>query len=154
MAIEKIAKGLLDVHSALRWIGLILLIATIVDSVIRMYRPFKENERKLALFTLIAFHSQLLTGLILYFVSPTIKGFIQAGDIMKNSIARFYIVEHLLMMLLAIAIITIGYSRAKRQSESWAKHRMLFFYYLTAFLIILISIPWPFRIVGEGRGWF
>jgi hypothetical protein len=57
-------------------------------------------------------------------------------------------------MLIAIALVTVGYSKAKKQSEHWSKHRIIFFYYFFAFIIILISIPWPFRLVGEGRGWF
>jgi hypothetical protein len=147
-------KGLLDLHSALRWIAIILMIATIVDSLVRMYRPFKDNERKLALFTLISLHTQLIIGLLLYFVSPVIAAAFEAGHIMKNPVGRFYLVEHLLGMLLAITLVTIGYSKAKKQSEHWSKHKIIFFYYLFAFIIILISIPWPFRLVGEGRGWF
>lgn len=146
--------GLLHLHSALRWVALILLVATIIDSLIRMYRPFKENERKLALFTLISLHTQLLIGGVLYFVSPLVSSWMDAGHIMKNSVARFYIVEHFAGMVIAIALVTIGYSRAKKQSEHWTKHRMIFFYYLAAFILILLSIPWPFREVGAGRGWF
>jgi len=146
--------GLLHLHSALRWLAIILMLATIIDSLVRMYRPFRENERKLALFTLIALHTQLLLGLVLYFTSPMIEGFIQAGGIMKNPVARFLIVEHFIGMALAIILVTIGYSRAKRQSEHWLKHKMIFFYYLVAFILILISIPWPFREAGAGRGWF
>ena len=146
--------GLLHLHSALRWVALLLLVLTIADSAIRMYRPFKENERKLAMFAMITLHTQVLIGIALYFVSPMIKGFMEDGHIMKNSIARFYIVEHLLLMLLAIAVVTIGYSRAKRQAEAWAKHRMIFFYYLVGLILILLSIPWPFREAGAGRGWF
>jgi hypothetical protein len=146
--------GLLHLHSALRWVAIVLLIATIIDSLVRMYRPFKENERKLALFSLITLHSQLIIGLFLYFISPVIASAIEAGHVMKNPIGRFYLVEHLLGMLIAIALVTVGYSKAKKQSEHWSKHRIIFFYYFFAFIIILISIPWPFRLVGEGRGWF
>ncbi len=146
--------GLLHIHSALRWVVFILMIATIIDSLMRMYRPFKENERKLALFTLISLHTQLLIGLILYFVSPMISQFLEAGHVMKNPVARFYIVEHLVGMCLAITLVTVGYSRAKKQSEHWSKHRIIFFYYLAAFILILLSIPWPFREAGAGRGWF
>jgi membrane-associated HD superfamily phosphohydrolase len=147
-------NGLLHAHSGLRWIALLLLIITIVDSLVRMYRPFKENEKKLALFTLISLHTQLLIGVILYFVSPRISDYIEKGDIMKNADSRFFMVEHFALMLLAIILVTVGYSRAKRQSEHWTKHRMIFFYYLTAFILIMISIPWPFREIAAGRGWF
>ncbi len=146
--------GFNHLHSALRWLILLLLIATIVDSAVRMYRPFKENERKLALLTLIAMHIQALIGLVLFFISPVMKGFFTAGDIMKNTMSRFFVVEHLLGMALAVVLVTLGYSKAKKQAESWAKHKMLFYYYLFAFIIILLSIPWPFREVGKGLGWF
>ncbi len=143
-----------ELHSALRWLIIILLLATIIDSAVRMYRPFKENERKLALFALIALHTQALIGFALYFVSPMMRGFFAKGDIMKDAVSRFYVVEHLAGMLIAAVLVTLGYSRAKRQAQSWAKHRILFYYYLFAFLIILISIPWPFRQAGASLDWF
>jgi hypothetical protein len=62
------------------------MVLTITDSLIRMYRPFKENERKLAMFAMITLHVQLLIGIALYFVSPTIEGFMDAGHIMKNPV--------------------------------------------------------------------
>lgn len=147
-------NGLIHAHSGLRWVALLLLVATIVDSLVRMYRPFKENERKLALFTLISLHTQLIIGLILMFVGERAKAYFAAGDIMKNSVSRFFLVEHTVGMLLAIALVTVGYSRAKRQSEHWSKHRMIFFYYTAALLLILVSIPWPFRSIAAGSGWF
>jgi FtsH-binding integral membrane protein len=149
-------NALLHAHSGLRWIVFILMLATIIDSAIRMYRPFKESERKLALFALISLHTQFLIGIILYIFSPTMRAIFggHPEDIMGNSIFRFWVVEHPLMMLIAVILVTVGYSRAKRQSEHWAKHRMTFFYYLAALILILLSIPWPFREVGLGRGWF
>lgn len=146
--------GLLHLHSALRWLVFVFMMATIIDSLFRMYRPFKENERKLAFLSLVTLHTQLLIGLFLYFTSPMIAQFIEQGVIMKKPVARFYVVEHLFGMAIATILVTVGYVRAKRQSEHWSKHRMLFFYYLAALILILLSIPWPFREVGAGRGWF
>ncbi len=146
--------GINHIHSALRWLIIFLMLATIIDSLIRMYRPFKENERKLALFALITLHTQVLIGFVLYFFSPMMKGFFATGDIMKNSVPRFFVVEHLAGMLIAAILVTMGYSRAKKQAEAWAKHKLLFYYYLFAFIVILVSIPWPFREAGLGRGWF
>jgi FtsH-binding integral membrane protein len=149
-------NAILHAHSGLRWIVFILMLVTIIDSAIRMYRPFKESERKLALFSLIALHTQFLIGIILYIFSPTMRAIFSGHpeDMMGNPIYRFWILEHPLMMLIAVILVTVGYSRAKHQSEHWAKHRMTFFYYLAAFILILLSIPWPFREVGLGRGWF
>jgi formate/nitrite transporter FocA (FNT family) len=130
------------------------MLITIVDSLVRIYRPFLSSERKLALITLIILHTQLLIGIALYFVSPFVANAIESGNVMKDPVNRFYLVEHAIGMCVAIAFVTVGYSKAKKQSESWAKHKLIFTYYTIAFILILISIPWPFRMVGEGRGWF
>jgi membrane protein DedA with SNARE-associated domain len=99
-------------------------------------------------------HTQLIIGVLLYFVSPTIKGFMEAGDVMKNSAARFFVVEHAAMMIIAIAVLTVGYSKGKRAIDEATKHRKIFFAYLIALIILIVSIPWPIREVGAGRGWF
>ena len=69
-----------------------------------------------------------------------------------NAFNRFYGLEHGLGMLLAIAIITIGYSKYKKAVDGNAKHQKISFFYLFGFLIMLLSIPWPFR--NLGAGWF
>lgn len=144
--------GLLHLHSFLRWVALLLMVITIADSLMRVYRPFLNNERKLSLLTMIILHMQLLIGIGLEI--PYISKAMEIGGIMKNPELRFFVVEHFLGMLLAIALVTIGHIKAKKQSESWAKHKLIFSYYTIALILILISIPWPFRMVGEGRGWF
>ncbi|MEZ4800975.1 MAG: hypothetical protein R2809_14625 [Flavobacteriales bacterium] len=148
-------KGLMHLHSALRWVILILLIVTIVDSLLRMYKPVNNTDKKLALFTLASVHTQIIIGLILYFVHRDMHKLFENGDVMKNSIARFWAVEHMAGMVLAAVFITIGYSRAKRMAEKWAKHRMIFAYYTIGLILILASIPWPFREVAKalGVGW-
>jgi membrane protein DedA with SNARE-associated domain len=98
---------------------------------------------------LIATHAQLVLGLILYFISPYVNF---ASGVMKDKILRFYTIEHFVGMILAIVLITIGYSRAKRQNEAGAKFRTHYVYYLLGLIIILLSIPWPFRDLGAG--WF
>lgn len=147
--------GLIHLHSTLRWVVLILLVVTIVDSLIRMYRPVTNTEKKLALFTLASVHLQILIGLALYFFGDHVTEMIAQGDVMKDSVSRFWVVEHFAGMVIAAVFITVGYSRAKRQAEKWAKHRMIFIYYLVGLLLILASIPWPFREAAKalGIGW-
>jgi uncharacterized protein YacL len=145
--------GLLHLHSALRWVALILLVITIVDHFQRRYRPFNENDNKLALFTLISMHIQLLIGLVLW--GNTLADILSANaEVMKDKLNRFYIVEHFLGMALAVAFVTVGYVKAKKQEDKAIRHRLIFGYYLVAFILVMISIPWPFREVGAGRGWF
>lgn len=138
-------------HSGLRWVVLLLLLSAIVNAVVNFSgkNGYREKDRKLALFTLIFTHVQLILGLILYFISPKVQF---VSGMMKDAMLRFYGVEHLVGMLIAIALITIGYSRAKRKTEAVAKFKTTFWFYLIGLLVIVASIPWPFRDLGGG--WF
>jgi len=72
----------------------------------------------------------------------------ETEGMMTDKYQRFFTVEHMLMMLIAIAIATIGYSGAKRISDSMKQHKRIFITYLIALILILASIPWPFRNLG------
>lgn len=141
--------GLVHAHSGLRWVALILLLVAVVTAFNKRngYGSFSDGDRKLYLFTLISVHTQLLLGLALLFISPKVD----FGQ-MSDKIYRFYSVEHTAGMLLAIILITIGYSRAKRATVASDKHRLVSVFYGLGLLLILASIPWPFRI--PGAGWF
>ena len=76
------------------------------------------------------------------------------GAIMKNSAFRFFAIEHIIGMLIAIILVHIGYGYSKKNIPDAVKHKRTFLFYGLALLIILISIPWPFRTVGAGRTWF
>ena len=138
-------------HSGIRWIVLILLIAAIVNAFMKWQggKEFKDSDKKLNLFALTGTHIQFLLGLGLYFVSPKV---IFSGESMKNAVNRFFLVEHSSMMLLAILLITIGYARSKRQSDSSKKFKTSFIFYLIGLAIILFSIPWPGG--NLGGSWF
>ena len=142
---------LVHAHSGLRWFVLLTLIVAIVNSFGKTdgSRSFTNRDRRLALMALIFTHLQLILGLILYFISPLV---VFSGESMKNPVLRFYLVEHISLMLLAIVLITMGYSRAKRAIDEGKKFRNILVFYLIGLILILISIPWPFRI--ENAGWF
>ncbi|RRB00992.1 cytochrome B [Larkinella rosea] len=148
---------LVRAHSGLRWIVLIVLLAAIVTA-FRKWQgrdEYTPGNNKLYLFALIATHTQFTIGLILYFLSPKVGWFaegIDVGTIMKTAIYRFYSIEHIFGMLIAVALITIGRSKSRRLSGPVQKHRTVFMFYGLGLLAILISIPWPFRI--PGAGWF
>ncbi len=144
-------NGLLHAHSGLRWIALFLIIITILISFTSKNKPYSAGEKKLALFTLISFHIQLLIGLYLYFSENGRITFFEG--FMKSDVARFFNVEHITGMLIAITLITIGYSKAKRQSEAAAKRKTIKTFYIIGLLIVLATIPWPFR-TALGAGWF
>ena len=133
-------NGLLHLHNSLRWVIIILLLITLVQAFTK-----KEGIQKTSLWLLIAAHITLLLGLFQYFNSD-LAGFKMIanmggmGNVMKSSFARFWVVEHFSAMLLAIVVITIGRSRAKKLNYSAAVKL-----YLVALLLIMAAVPWPFR---------
>jgi len=140
-------------HSGLRWVVLILLVAAIGRAFgKRRGSTVYPGKDPLALYAFIATHVQLLLGLILYFISPYVSFEGGMGSIMGDTVRRFYTVEHLTGMLLAIGLITVGYVKAKKQAETNRGWKTISVYYLIGLVIILASIPWPFRI--PGAGWF
>lgn len=137
--------ALLHSHSGLRWILLILLLVTIFQAMgSPKGNPLSAQTKKLSLFTLIATHLQAVLGLGLYFMSPKVQF---SSDTMSNSMLRFFTMEHTLMMLIAIILITMGNSYAKKDNG-----KKLFLFYTIALVIILAAIPWPFR-TALGAGW-
>ena len=99
----------------------------------------------------------LLLGLYQWVTGPWGLKSIQTngmGVVMKNSVLRFFAIEHLIGMLIAIVLIHIGYSYAKKNIPDAVKHKRTLVFFGLALLVILISIPWPFRAVGADRTWF
>jgi len=139
-------NGILHAHSGLRWVLFILLILAIVNA-FRKWKTgakFTGKDKLLGILTIAFTHTQAILGFVLYFVNEKYKGFSEMG----NKVARFYAVEHLLGMLLAVVFITIGYSKAKKATKDSAKFRKIFIWFLLALILILVSIPWPFIIAG------
>ena len=148
---------LLRSHSGLRWVVLALLVGAIVKSAMGMNsgKKFEGIDNKLSLFAMISVHIQLLLGLGLYFISPFVKAAMEMGmgEAMKDSVMRFWLVEHLFGMLIGITLITIGRIASKKASDDKAKFKKVAVYFALGLLAILITIPWPFRELLV-RGWF
>ena len=128
-------------HSGWAYLALILLVFAVVNSFIgkSSKKEFSAKDRKIALFGLIATHVQLLIGLLLYFVSPL--GY-QAIDLMKDAAFRLTSLEHPLVNILAIVLVTIGWSKHKKAATSEAKFNSIFIFYGLGLLLILSRIPW------------
>ena len=132
--------GMKHLHSTL---AIILLLALVVAIVITLanYAGKKPYNRKIALIGLIAAHMQLLVGLIMYFVSPLgIQAF--SGENMKNSLSRLYFLEHPLMMIIAIVLITMGYSKSKKLADAQKANKTVLIFYIIGLIFILSRIPW------------
>jgi len=95
---------------------------------------------------LISAHIQLLVGLALYAMSSMVT-FSDMGSVMKTANLRYWTVEHISMMVIAIVLITVGHSKSKKAATAQAKHRSIAVFYSIALVIILAAI---LMAVGKG----
>jgi cytochrome b561 len=140
-------------HAGLRWVVLILLIAAIAKAFSKRKTGEIYTKDKLALFALISVHIQLLLGLLLYlWLSPygIVAEPLEGGG---SSIAAYYNYVHWWTMLIAVILITVGYSKAKRQAELNKGWKTIAVHYLVGLIIMLAGIPWPFYPGLESVGW-
>lgn len=133
--------ALKHLHSGWRYVALLLIIIAIISAFSGWFgkNNYTEGNRKLNLFTLIAFHLQALIGLILYFVSPKVR-LDDMAMAMKDSISRYWTVEHLFMMLIAVVLITIGHSKSKKITASTQKHKTIAIFYTLALIIVVVAV--------------
>jgi len=138
---------LVALHSLNRFVLLILLLVVIGKSLMGWLNksPFEKADDKLSLFLFISTHTQLLLGLILYFISPIV---IFSGASMKDAVARYWLVEHGAGMLIAIVLISLGRILSKKLSDSTAKHKRMFIYNIVALVVILVILK------SSHRGFF
>jgi len=117
----------------------VLVLLAIIQSLLGWLgkKPYTEGNRKINLFALISAHTQLLIGIVLYFLSPNVQ--FNSGT-MKNDTTRYFTVEHWVMMLIAIVLITIGHAKSKRILLPEGKHKTIAIYYIIAFVIIIGAI--------------
>jgi hypothetical protein len=138
--------GLLHTHNMFRWLVLIVIVLAVVFAFIGWFkkRDWTKKDNITGLILTIFMDIQFLVGIILYaFVSPLTKAaFSDFGAAMKNSALRFYAVEHILIMVIALVLVHIGRSKSKKAVAPWKKHRAAAIYYIIALVLILAAIPW------------
>ena len=140
-------QALVHAHSGLRWLVLLSVLTAIIVSILNLQRSeIQKKQKMIYLIGLIFSHTQLLIGIVLYFTSNKV---VFSSGIMGDKIVRFFTVEHSLGMILSIILITIGYSKSKKMQS----HRKIAWFYSIALLLIIVSIPWPFRDLGVFN-WF
>ena len=128
-------------HSGWAYLALLLLLIAVINALLGLTskKDFTSKDRKIALFALIGTHTQLLIGLILYFVSPLGKD--SLGQ-MSNAALRLTSLEHPLINIIAIVLITIGWSKHKKLINSEAKFKTFAIFYGLGLVLILSRIPW------------
>ena len=146
-------KGLLHSHSMLRYIALALIVFALIKGIMGLVKksPFDKTSNKLSLFTLIAFHIQLVLGFGLYFMGPWLSKLSGDGELSAHD--RFWSIEHISMMLIAITLVTIGRIRAKKSDNNKAKHLSIVVFFGLALILLFFAIPWPFMSAEIARGW-
>ncbi len=130
-----------NVHSILAYAALGLLLLASFNAIFGLTskKLFKDKDLRLSLFTLIICHIQLLIGLVLYFVSPL--GADQLGN-MKDAAMRLTSLEHPLINIIALALITIGWSKHKKEESNNGKFKKIAVFYTLGLLLILSRLPW------------
>lgn len=134
------------IHSYWAYLVLLLLILSTANALIGLIskREYSAKDFRISLSTLITSHIQLLIGIVLYFTNNYVSQFseIGMGEIMKNSALRSTLVEHPITMVIALALITVGYSKHKKKLTSKPKFKTLSIFYTIALVLILSKIPW------------
>jgi hypothetical protein len=129
-------------HSGWAYLLLLVLAIATINAIIGYVgkKEFGNKDFSLALVGLIVTHIQLLIGLALYFTPENLGRW--EGFEMSNSPIRLLLIEHPLMMIIAVALLTIGYSKHKKKIVSNGKFKMLAIFYSLAFLVVLSRLPW------------
>ena len=131
--------GLFHTHSLLRYLILIGLVVVIVKALLGLInkQPYGKLDNKLGLYLFIFTHTQLLIGLILYFVSPFVKF---GPETMSDKTTRYWTVEHITAMVIAIVLITLARTTSKRMADDTSKHRRMFIFNGLALVVIAGTI--------------
>lgn len=135
-----------QVHHYLSWLVLLVLLYAVVKAWIGFTtnKSWSENDSLAGLIMMIAVDVQVLIGIILYgFLSPLTKAaFANFGAAMKNEMLRFYAVEHILVMVIALIVLHIGRKKIKKAASDKSKHKLAALFYTAGLVLILSRIPW------------
>lgn len=147
--------GILHFHSIWRYVALLLILITIARSIQGWVSKaeFAKVDIKLGLFSMISLHIQLLTGFILYYLSDFVQ-LSSMGEAMKNPLLRFWTVEHITLMIIAVALITFGRKSINNSNDSLAKHRKTVIIFGIGLLLLFLAIPWPWSNIEIARPFF
>ncbi|MCC6701323.1 MAG: cytochrome b [Fluviicola sp.] len=142
---------LVHAHSGLRWLALALLVFAIVKAFAGIRSGKYEKSNKMVnLFAMVLLHIQVTLGTILTFSSGKMS---YAEGWMKNPQYRFFGLEHILLMVLAAVLLTIGRKKAEKLEDLSKRNKTIAIWYTIALVLILAGIPWPFREI-LGAKWF
>lgn len=133
-------------HSYWAYLTLLMIVIAAFNALFKYLgkKEFHPIDFRISLFTLIVTHIQLLIGLVLLLAGPYMSVISELGmkGVMGDKLLRSNIIEHPLMMIIAVTLITIGYSKHKKKLTSTPKFKMLAIFYTLALISVLAKIPW------------
>ena len=137
-------QGLLHLHSALRYLIVLLMIVSLIVAFYGWFgnKNFLKSHKKTHLFTHMFLNVQLILGLALYFMKGYHHMFSNISQL--PDLARFYAMEHMSAMIIAVILFNIGYHRARKATLDKSKHMRIAIFFGIGFLIVMAMIPWPF----------
>lgn len=151
LKLQDMYNALVHAHSGLRWIALAMLLIAIFNAVKNQTSGrYEKKDKMINLFAMVVLHIQLLIGIGLFFINDMSKISFSEGW-MKVPMFRFFGLEHVIGMLLAIILVTIGRKKAEKLTNTRDKHRKIVVFYTIGLILILASIPWPFREALGGK---
>ena len=134
-----------EIHSYWAYVVLLILIVAVINTLrgVIQKKEFTDKDLRIGLFALIVSHMQLLIGFGWYFMSPWFKALKTNGAaVMSDKGVSLLAIEHPITMILAIVLVTIGWSKHKKKAEALAKFKTLAIFYGLALLLMLSRIPW------------
>ena len=143
---------LLPIHSIVRWLLVIAVVVAVARAFMGWFgkKAFTALDNKIGLAFTSLLDLQLLIGLTLYVISPILQtAFQNFGGAMGNTQMRFFAVEHILMMVIAVVLAHVGRTLSKKATTDLLKHRRAAIWFGLALLVMLLAIPWPFSAVSR-----
>jgi hypothetical protein len=137
--------GLLHLHNITRWFVLIAAIYAIVVSIrgLATSKTWTKSDQRAGLIYSSLLGVQLVIGIILYIISPVVQsGLRDMATAMQNSQIRFFVVEHITLMIMAFVVAQVAYSVSKRATSDRARFVRSSIGYVLATVLVLFGIPW------------
>ncbi len=136
---------LVAIHNILRWAVMLAAVAAIGGAWhgVVTKREWKKGDRIRTVAYVATMHLQLLLGLLLYVQSPLVRAaFDDPGAAMGERQFRFFFVEHITLMILAVVVVQVGSIMAKRADEDFSKHKRAAIFFTIGLVLILAGTPW------------
>lgn len=136
---------ILQLHSLCAYVVLIALTIAIINASIGFFskKEYASKDLRISLFALIFAHIQLVIGIVLYFTSPLFSSWsLGMKTITQSSHLRKLLLEHPMMVIISVTLITIGWSLHKKQKTSQRAFGKIALFYLLGLISVLVMIPW------------